>query len=42
MNPDHKELIAIIIFGVTYLLISGRQLTILPLNRPSAALLGLC
>ena len=28
------------IFAVTYILISGRQLKILPLNRPAAALLG--
>ncbi len=40
MNPNQKELVAIIIFCVTYLLISGRQLKILPLNRPAAALLG--
>jgi Na+/H+ antiporter NhaD/arsenite permease-like protein len=37
---DKKELIAIAIFGVTYLLISGRRLKVLPLNRPAAALLG--
>ena len=35
-----KEVIAIIIFAFTYLLISGRRLKILPLNRPAAALLG--
>src|SRR6516162_1123266 len=35
-----KEVVAIAIFGVTYLLLSGRQLHILPLNRPAAALLG--
>jgi Na+/H+ antiporter NhaD/arsenite permease-like protein len=35
-----KEVLAVVIFGVTYLLISGRQLKILPLNRPAAALLG--
>jgi Na+/H+ antiporter NhaD/arsenite permease-like protein len=35
-----KEIVAIAIFGVTYLLLSGRQLHILPLNRPAAALLG--
>jgi Na+/H+ antiporter NhaD/arsenite permease-like protein len=35
-----KELIAIAIFGVTYALISGRRLKVLPLNRPAAALLG--
>ena len=28
------------IFGITYVLISGRQLKILPLNRPAAAVLG--
>lgn len=28
------------IFGVTYTLISGRRLKVLPLNRPAAALLG--
>ena len=40
MNPNQKEIIAVLIFSVTYLLISGRQLKILPLNRPSAAMLG--
>jgi Na+/H+ antiporter NhaD/arsenite permease-like protein len=40
VNPNQKELLAVIIFCVTYLLISGRQLKILPLNRPAAALLG--
>ena len=40
MSSNQKELIAVIIFSVTYLLISGRQLKILPLNRPAAALLG--
>jgi Na+/H+ antiporter NhaD/arsenite permease-like protein len=40
VNAQHKELLAILIFCLTYLLISGRQLKILPLNRPSAALLG--
>ncbi|HTX67442.1 MAG TPA: anion transporter [Opitutaceae bacterium] len=40
MNPNHKELLAVIIFCLTYLLISGRTLKILPLNRPAAALLG--
>jgi Na+/H+ antiporter NhaD/arsenite permease-like protein len=34
------ELVASVIFGITYILISGRQLKILPLNRPAAALLG--
>jgi di/tricarboxylate transporter len=35
-----KELVAGAIFAITYVLISGRQLKILPLNRPAAALLG--
>jgi Na+/H+ antiporter NhaD/arsenite permease-like protein len=35
-----RELIAIIIFSFTYLLISGRRLKVLPLNRPAAAMLG--
>jgi Na+/H+ antiporter NhaD/arsenite permease-like protein len=39
-NADGKELIACAIFSTTYLLISGRQWKILPLNRPAAALLG--
>lgn len=40
MNAAERELVAILIFAVTYLLISGRRLKILPLNRPAAALLG--
>lgn len=40
MSAETKELLAIVIFGFTYLLISGRRLKILPLNRPAAALLG--
>jgi Na+/H+ antiporter NhaD/arsenite permease-like protein len=40
MTANHKEVIAVAIFGMTYLLISGRQFKILPLNRPAAALLG--
>ena len=40
MNHWQKEIIATVIFGITYVLISGRQLKILPLNRPAAALLG--
>jgi Na+/H+ antiporter NhaD/arsenite permease-like protein len=36
----NKELVAILIFTLTYLLISGRRLKLLPLNRPAAALLG--
>jgi Na+/H+ antiporter NhaD/arsenite permease-like protein len=40
VNANQKEIIAVIIFCITYLLISGRQLKILPLNRPSAAMLG--
>jgi Na+/H+ antiporter NhaD/arsenite permease-like protein len=37
---DTREILAIIIFVITYVLISGRRLKILPLNRPAAALLG--
>lgn len=40
MSANQKEIIAIAIFCLTYLLISGRRLQILPLNRPAAALLG--
>ena len=40
VSAETKELIAVLIFCATYLLISGRQLKILPLNRPAAALLG--
>jgi len=40
MNSTQKEVVAIAIFAVTYLLISGRRLKVLPLNRPAAALLG--
>ena len=40
MNHFEKELVATVIFGITYVLISGRQLKILPLNQPAAALLG--
>ena len=40
MNHWQKEIVAAMIFGITYVLISGRQLKILPLNRPAAALLG--
>lgn len=40
MTANHKEVLAIAIFCVTYVLISGRQFKILPLNRPAAALLG--
>src|SRR5438093_6105451 len=40
LNANTKEPLAVAIFCVTYLLISGRRLKILPLNRPAAALLG--
>jgi Na+/H+ antiporter NhaD/arsenite permease-like protein len=40
MNPAAREILAIVIFAITYVLISGRRLKILPLNRPAAALLG--
>src|SRR5258707_288514 len=40
LNAGNKEIFAIAIFCLTYLLISGRRLAMLPLNRPAAALLG--
>jgi Na+/H+ antiporter NhaD/arsenite permease-like protein len=40
VNHWQQELVATVIFAITYILISGRQLKILPLNRPAAALLG--
>jgi len=40
VSAHNKEFLAASIFCLTYLLISGRQLKILPLNRPAAALLG--
>ena len=40
MNQWQHDLVASVIFAITYILISGRQLKILPLNRPAAALLG--
>jgi len=40
MNGARTEFVAIAIFSLTYLLISGRRLKVLPLNRPAAALLG--
>jgi Na+/H+ antiporter NhaD/arsenite permease-like protein len=40
VNHFEKEFVATVIFGITYVLISGRQIRILPLNRPAAALLG--
>src|SRR5499426_3377781 len=40
MSGPQRELVAVAIFVVTYLLISGRRLKVLPLNRPAAALLG--
>jgi Na+/H+ antiporter NhaD/arsenite permease-like protein len=40
VNHWQRELVASVIFAVTYILISGRQLKILPLNRPAAALFG--
>ncbi|HMO64611.1 MAG TPA: SLC13 family permease [Verrucomicrobiota bacterium] len=41
-TPDAplNEPLAIAIFAFTYVLISGRRLKVLPLNRPAAALLG--
>ena len=40
VNDTRNEILAVAIFCFTYLLISGRRLKILPLNRPAAALLG--
>jgi Na+/H+ antiporter NhaD/arsenite permease-like protein len=40
VDAPTKELLAIGIFAVTYILISGRRLKVLPLNRPASALLG--
>jgi Na+/H+ antiporter NhaD/arsenite permease-like protein len=40
VNQWQREIVATGIFAITYVLISGRQLKILPLNRPAAALLG--
>ena len=40
LSTSQKQIVAIAIFSVTYLLISGRRLKILPLNRPASALLG--
>jgi Na+/H+ antiporter NhaD/arsenite permease-like protein len=40
VNHWERELFAMVIFRITYILISGRQLKILPLSRPAAALLG--
>src|SRR5205823_8578562 len=40
VNHFEKEVVATVIFAITYVLISGRQLKILRLNRPAAALLG--
>lgn len=40
MSDVQREIVAVVIFAATYLLISGRRLKILPLNRPAAALLG--
>ena len=37
---EWREIAAVLILVVTYALISGRQIRILPLNRPAAALLG--
>ncbi|HEX9783013.1 MAG TPA: anion transporter [Opitutaceae bacterium] len=38
---DTRDILAITIFAITYVLISGRRLKVLPLNRPAAALLGM-
>src|ERR1044071_3397979 len=40
MSAETRQILAVAIFCFTYVLISGRRLKILPLNRPAAALLG--
>jgi Na+/H+ antiporter NhaD/arsenite permease-like protein len=40
VNHWQRELVASAIFVITYALVSGRELKILPLDRPAAALLG--
>jgi Na+/H+ antiporter NhaD/arsenite permease-like protein len=40
VNHWQKEIVATVIFAITYVLISGRQLKILPLNQPATALFG--
>ncbi len=40
MSAHGKELLALAIFSLTYVLICGRRWKILPLNRPAATLLG--
>ena len=40
VTTTDKEIIALAIFGFTYLFISGRRLMVLLLNRPAVALLG--
>ncbi|WP_442887044.1 SLC13 family permease [Congregicoccus parvus] len=40
MDTDLRDIAAVCIFVLTYVLVSGRRLKILPLNRPAAALLG--
>jgi Na+/H+ antiporter NhaD/arsenite permease-like protein len=39
-ETTRQEILAIVIFAFTYILISGRRLKVLPLNRPAAAVLG--
>ncbi|MEJ2010209.1 MAG: hypothetical protein P8Z30_18980 [Acidobacteriota bacterium] len=40
MSAHTREILAAVIFCLTYTLIGGRRLKILPLNRPAATLLG--
>lgn len=40
LSAATRDILAIVIFAFTYVLISGRRLKVLPLNRPAAALLG--
>ncbi len=40
MSPDHRTTTALVVFAITYALISGRRLAWLPIGRPAGALLG--
>lgn len=40
LTHTQKEVLALVIFAFTYVLISGRRLKLIPLNRPAAAVFG--
>ena len=40
LTPREREIVALLIFAFTYVLISGRRLKVIPLNRPAAAVFG--